>query len=204
MEQTGHAADIFLVVRLRLTILVLAAVLGALSLPGLAVAAKKPTTSKKATPKGPTAKQIKAAVKNAERSPDLWATVNQCTSNATVPPGDVVGIRGQMPGLGFTTTMIMDISVEYWNYTDSMFESAGASTTISLGKGEHGAHQGGVNFPFQPPAVGYQFLVRGTITFEWKLGSKVLAKVTHATGHGYPNVSFSNPPGFTAGTCTLT
>jgi hypothetical protein len=85
-----------------------------------------------------------------------------------------------------------------------MFEPANATSTISLGKGTHGAHQGGVSFPFAPPTGGNPYLVRGTVTFEWTIAGKVVGKVTRNTGHGYANVGFSDPAGFSAGTCTLT
>jgi hypothetical protein len=189
---------------MRLLILVLATVLGMLSVPGLAAATKGTKPSKTHHPKGPTAKQIRAAVAGAERSPDLWATVNCCGVCPGSSGSDVVGIRGQMPSLGFATTLLMDISVDYWSTTDSKFESANASSTISLGKGTHGVHQGGVSFPFATPGAGASNLVRGTITFEWKLGTKVIGKVVRNTGHGYSNVGYSSPPGFTAGVCTLT
>lgn len=184
----------------------LAALLAALCLPGLAGAAKtKPHKHKK--PKGPTLQQkIHAAVAKAERSPDLWATVNCCGScQSSTPSTDVVGIRGQMPGLGITaSTMSMSISVEYWNYTDNAFESANASIPVSLGVGTHGVRQGGANFPFSPPPSGTTYLVRGTIAFTWKVGSKVVGSVTRNTGHGYTNVGYSNPPGLSEGSCTLT
>jgi hypothetical protein len=187
-------------VRHRLAVLVLAVALGALAGPTLA-SAKKPPKHKKPTSTGPTAAQIHAAVTAAERSPDLWATVNVCTSS---PGEDDIGIRGQMPSLGFATTLVMEMSVSYWDYGSNMFMPAGASDTLTLGKGTHGIHQGGVTFPFTPPATGSQFLVRGTVTFEWLLGSKVIGKVTKNTGHGYANVGYSDPPGYSSGTCTLT
>jgi hypothetical protein len=189
------------IVLLRPMIVSLVAAIGTFSASGLA-AAKSPKNTK--APKGPTAKQIHAAVANAERSPDLWATVNVCTS-APAPTGDVVGIRGQMPSLGFPAMLLMDMSVQYWNYPDSKFEPVSdASSMIPLGKGTHGIHQGGVSFPFAPPSPGLQFLVRGTVSFEWKIGAKVVGTVSRVTGHGYPNVAFSDPAGFSAGTCTLT
>ncbi len=185
--------------RPRLVSIVLAAALAAISAPGVAAAGKKPSTPKR---KGPTPQQkVQAAVKTAEHSPDLWATVNVCTS-APAPTGDTVGIRGQMPSLGIAATLLMKISVSYWN--GSAFQPTSASRNISLGKGTHGVHQAGVNFPFSPPASGNNYLVRGTITFEWTIGAKVVGQVTRNTGHGYANVGFANPPGFSAGTCTLT
>jgi hypothetical protein len=205
VQQTDHRAVIFFVVLVRLMIVSLAAAVSAFSAPGLA-AAKAPKPKPKPThkAKGLTAKQIHAAVSAAEHSPSLWATVNVCTSSSDPTIGDVAGIRGQMPGLGFAATLLMNVSVDYWNYTDMKFESAGATSTISLGKGTHGIHQGGVSFPFAPPTPGSTFLVRGSITFEWKMGNKVIGTVTRPTGHGYQNVAYSNPPGFSAGTCTLT
>ena len=210
MQQSADGAVIFLVVRFRPGILILATTIGVLSAPGLAAAAKpktaktktKPTKTKPTKPStGPTAKQIRTAVAAAERSPDLWATVNVCTSS----PSTVVGIRGQMPSLGFTTTLLMNISISYWNYTDLQFEPImNASSPLSLGKGTHGIHQGGVSFPIGAPTAGSMYLVRGTITFEWMLGAKVLGKVVRNTGHGYPGVNFSSPPGYSSGTCTLT
>lgn len=203
MEQPSHLAVIFLPVRPRLVSLVPALAAVAISAATAASAASAATPSKhKKThhKKGPTAEQkIQAAVASAEHSPDLWATVNVCTSSTT---GDTVGIRGQMPSIGVSATLSMNISVSYWNGT--AFTPANASQSISLGQGTHGLHQGGVNFPFSPPNAGSTFVVRGTITFTWTVGSKVVGKVTRNTGHGYPNVNFSNPPGYSAGTCTLT
>jgi len=172
----------------------------AFSATGVAAAAK-PQKKKTKPSTGPTAQQIRTAVAAAERSPDLWATVNVCTSGTS---DDEVGIRGQMPSLGFATTLLMNISLSYWNYTDMQFEPFNASSPLSLGKGTHGIHQGGVSFPVYPPAAGSMYLVRGAITFEWKLGDKILGKVVRNTGHGYPNVGFSDPPGYSSGTCTLT
>jgi hypothetical protein len=179
--------------------------LGAISVPTAAFAApatKAKKTHHKKKKKGPTAAQkLQAAVKTAERSPDLWATINECMST---PTNDYVGVRGQMPGLGIAATLSMEISVDYWNFDSSVFEPANVTKSVPLHQGTHGLHQGGVNFSIIPPAAGSEYLVRGTITFEWTIGSKVVGKVTRNTGHGYANVGFSNPPGYTAGTCNLT
>ena len=212
VAQSSHPADIFLAVRSRLlSLLLVAAAVAGISAPGVA-AASKPSKAKKThhKKKGPTeAQKIQAAVKSAERSPDLWATVNVCTST---PTQDTVGIRGQMPSLGITATLLMNLSVSYWNGSTFAPVPANpgqptpgtASDSLSLGQGTHGIHQGGVNFNITPPASGSTYVVRGTITFEWKVGSKVVGTVTRNTGHGYANVGFGNPPGYSAGTCTLT
>ncbi|HWF34337.1 MAG TPA: hypothetical protein VG295_03170 [Solirubrobacteraceae bacterium] len=184
--------------RLGFLVLALAVALAAISGPGLAAAATPKKNHHKK--KGPTQEQkIQAAVASAERSPDLWATINQCSST---PTGDAVGIRGQMPSLGIPATLSMNILVSYWNGT--AFAPTNATDTVKLGNGTHGIHQGGVNFPFPPPASGSTYVMRGTITFEWTIGHKVVGKVTRNTGHGYANVGFSDPVGYSAGTCTLT
>lgn len=179
--------------------LLLAAGVVAISGPSVATAATHAKPKKTHKKKAPTlAQKIQAAVTVAERSPDLWATVNQCASTPTL---DTVGIRGQMPSLGYAATLSMDISVFYWN--GSTFQPTDATKKVTLGKGTHGIHQDGLNFTFVPPAPGTTSLLRGTITFEWTIGTKVVGKVTRNTGHGYANVGFSNPPGFSAGTCTI-
>jgi hypothetical protein len=189
--------------RPRFTVLLILAATGAMSIPSVATAksAKANKTHHKKKKKGPTlAQKIQTAVKIAERSPDLWATVNVCTSS---PTQDEVGIRGQMPSLGYAATLSMNISVDYWNFDTNVFQPASLSQKVALGKGTHGLHQGGVNFPITPPASGSQYLVRGSVTFSWMIGSKVVGTVTRNTGHGYANVGFANPPGYSSGTCTL-
>ncbi|HWF72567.1 MAG TPA: hypothetical protein VG186_04435 [Solirubrobacteraceae bacterium] len=194
--------DIFLLVPRLVSPVLAAAVALAVSASG-AAAASKPATHKKKK-KGPTAAQkLAAAVKTAEHSPDLWATVNVCTS-MPAPTNDSVGIRGQMPSLGVPATLSMNISVSYWDGSAFATPPMPVTDTISLGMGTHGLHQGGVNFTIIPPTPGATYVVRGAITFEWKIGTKVVGKVTKNTGHGYANVGFSSPPGFSAGTCTLT
>src|SRR5947209_20193020 len=56
--------------------------------------------------------RISRAVRNAERSPSLWATINICGSRRH--PNDV-GVRGQMPTLGFSASLFMVVQVNYWS-----------------------------------------------------------------------------------------
>ncbi|MEA2198391.1 MAG: hypothetical protein QOJ25_2442 [Solirubrobacteraceae bacterium] len=197
----------FLAVRSRLVYIALLAAVAAISVPGVQAATNPPETTHHHKKKGPTkAQKIKAAVAAAERSPDLWATANKCESpSLDDPTADLVGIRAQMPGLGYPATLSMMFSVSYWNRTDNMFEPANSSQNVSLGMGTRGVHQGGVDFHFSPPASDAPpFVVRGTVTFEWTIAGKVVGKVTRNTGHGYAGVGFSVPAGYSAGTCTLT
>jgi hypothetical protein len=148
----------------------------------------------------PTRAQISAAVQSAERSPDLWATINVC--NTTQHP-DYIGIRGQIPALGFTTHISMTVRVEYYDPARGRFEPTTAIKSVDLGRATRGAHQGGVQFPFQAPAAGESYELRGAITFQWAIGRRVLARAIRHTKHGYQDVDFADPPGYSAGTCTI-
>jgi hypothetical protein len=148
----------------------------------------------------PTTAQVKAAVAAAARSTDLWATVNICNT-AAYP--DEVGIRGQLPGLGFQADLSLTVAVQYFSAAQNKFLSTGDVQVVDLGLATHSAHQGGAIFPFQPPAAGDSYVLRGSVTFEWKLGGKVLGQVTRNTGHGYANVAAGDPAGYSEGTCTI-
>jgi hypothetical protein len=73
----------------------------------------------------------------------------------------------------------------------------------NLGLATRGVHQAGFTFPFQTPAAGQTYTLRGAITFAWKLGRKLIGSALVHTKHGYKNVAFSDPPGYSAGTCSI-
>ena len=174
------------------------ALAAALALTGAAaIAATAPPALASSTGHGPTAAQIRAAVRRAERSRDLWATVNICRRQDNK---DVIGIRGQMPSLGFTTEMSITVRVEFWSRDSARFLPVPRiAKPVALGTATHTVVQGGASFRFHPPAG----LLRGAVTFVWKLGDKVLAKTTRKTSHGHKHVDYADPPGYSAGTCTL-
>ena len=155
---------------------------------------------------GPSNAVIKAAIRDAERSKDLWATVNMCNLPSSHPKGNkLVGVRVQMPALGFTSQLYFSVEMQYWSETNKAFVASGIRFGPSLiSSARHAPHQGGVVFPFKPPVVGQKFTVRGLVAFEWRLGKRVLGRTIRKTGHGYKHVDFSKPPGYNAGTCTIT
>jgi hypothetical protein len=155
-------------------------------------------TSKPAKP--PTAAQIRAAVRQAKASPDLWATVNVCD---TADHPDQIGIRGQVPGLGFRTRILMSVTVQYYSSTTQRFESTSATQDIDLGLLQKGSQQAGYTFPFKPPVAGQTYVLRGVIDVRWRLGSKTLGSAVVHTKHGYTGVRFSDPPRYSAGTCAI-
>jgi hypothetical protein len=160
----------------------------------LATAVSASPALARGTSRGPTRAQIRAAVRRAEHSKSLWATVNIC--NTTRHP-KTIGVRGQMPSLGFAATMSMRVQVDYWTGTQFALDP-GVSKRVALGDPTNRIIQGGANFTFQPPVI-----LSGTITFEWKLAGKVIGHTTRLTGHGYRHVDGGDPPGYSAATCRM-
>jgi hypothetical protein len=165
----------------------------ALLLIALATAAAVPATA--SSPPPPTPRQVRAAVRKAERSKDLWATVNICNTKSHP---NTIGIRGQMPSLGFAGKLTMQFRVQYW--TGKAFTPVrGLSKTITLGTVTRGLYQAGVRFPFAPHAG----LLRGSVTFEWRLRGRRVGLVTDATRTGHPDADFGDPKGFSSGVCVI-
>ncbi|MGA2013732.1 MAG: hypothetical protein ABSH51_24815 [Solirubrobacteraceae bacterium] len=178
--------------RLALATTVLTA--AAIAVPGAAPAAQ-PT----AGAGGPTRKQIAAAVLVAERSTALWATINICGSRADP---DMIGVRGQMPALGFAASLAMTVQVNAWSTATREFvpiHSRSATRTVSLGTAAGGLSQGGAEFAFKPP-VGP---LNATVTFAWTRAGTVLATASRTTTAGHPRADFGSPAHFSASTCTI-
>ena len=147
----------------------------------------------------PTPAQIKAAVQRAERSRQLWATVNICNTRGHP---HTIGIRGQMPALGYTSTMSMTITIDYFDPQRNRFVPDRAVVRfVPLGDPANGLWQGGVRFSFRKPATAV--LLRGMVTYQWKRGGKVVGRTTRYTVHGIKQVDDSDPPGYSTATCNL-
>ncbi len=157
----------------------LIAVLAA-ALPALARGASSP----------PTQDQIRAAVKKAEHSKNLWATVNVCKR-----PN--FGIRGQMPALSFPAKLSMRIQVAYYDRTTKTFKPLhGTVTIVKLGTRTDNLYQGGTSWTFRHHAF-----VAGIITFKWRMGNRLIGEVTRTTLGGIKGVDDSNPPGHSSASC---
>jgi hypothetical protein len=144
-------------------------------------------------------RRIAAAVSKAERSPSLWATVNICSSRRDP---DSLGIRGQMPTLGFPASLSMVIQVDYWSTATKRFvpiHSAAATTTLSLGEQSTGLQQDGAIFPFKA----HTGLLNATITFTWRRAGKLLGETERRTTAGHPDADYGSPPHFSAAQCTI-
>ena len=147
----------------------------------------------------PSPRTIAQAVAAAERSRALWATVNICSSRRDP---NSLGIRGQMPTLGFPATLSMQIQVDYWSTTGKRFvaiRSATAMKTLPLGRQSTGLQQDGAIFPFSAHAG----LLNATITFTWTRAGKVLGHVARRTTAGHPTAMYGSPPHYSAAQCTI-
>jgi hypothetical protein len=152
-----------------------------------------------ARPRGPapTRAQIRAAVRGAERSRFLWATVNICN---TARHRDVIGIRAQMPALGFSAQLRMHFGVDYFSSESATFKPyPGADDLVELGAFTQGDYQSGTSFRF-PSHAG---LLRGRVTFEWRLGAQTIARTDRVTALGHPQAMYGDPQRFSSEKCLI-
>ncbi|MGH2889313.1 MAG: hypothetical protein ACRDNJ_06775 [Solirubrobacteraceae bacterium] len=147
----------------------------------------------------PTAHQIARAVAKAKRSGSLWATINVCDSPQY---HNAVGVRGQMPALGFSATLSMTIQVEYWSRAARGFvpvPGSAATATESVGRQSTGRQQAGAIFPFRAHAG----LLAATVTFTWSRDGQVIGQARRWTTGGHPNADYGSPSGYTAARCRI-
>lgn len=147
----------------------------------------------------PTQAQIRAAVRRAERSKQLWTTINVCNTPARP---DRIGIRGQMPALGFPARLSMTVRVDYWDAAAKALRPVPGATgraQVNLGTVLDGLEQGGHTFQFAPGTG----LLSGTITFQWRRGGKVIGHVSKLATGGHRGVGGGDPPHHSAATCTI-
>jgi hypothetical protein len=132
----------------------------------------------------------------------LWATVNVCDT-ARWP--DTIGIRGSMPGSGDRReTMWMRFQVQFldegaWHDVPA----GGDSGFFYVGPARFKAGQAGRSFRISPKK-GQGVLLRGRVSFEWRLKDEVVRRATVRTRKGHRSSAGSDPPGYTASTCTIT
>jgi hypothetical protein len=147
---------------------------------------------------GPTAAQIRKAVASAEHSPNLWATVNICN---TRHHRYVLGIRTQVPALGFSSSISVRVRVTYWNGKKFKLDpNPGASKLLPIGVATNGTRQAGWNFQFGKNAG----LLGGRAIFTWVRAGKTIGTITEKTtgGHG-TQVKGAAPPGHSEASCKI-
>jgi hypothetical protein len=143
--------------------------------------------------------QIARAVRSAEQSRALWATVNICDTRKY---RNDIGVRGQMPSLGFSSELYMVVQVNYWSQTQHRFlpiQSHLASTRLSLGNAANGLEQDGAVFPFSA----HTGLFNATFTFIWTRGGKVIGQTARRTTAGHRDADHGSPPHYSAARCRI-
>ena len=137
------------------------------------------------------------------QSPLLWATVNVCD---TVGHPDAIGIRGSMPGSGRSRErMFMRFQVQYFNAAESLWHNIGPdgdSGFLPAGSARFRVRESGRTFTIMPPVSG-SYLLRGVITFEWRVGDTVVRRARKRTTAGHSRAAASDPSGFSAATCEI-
>jgi hypothetical protein len=153
--------------------------------------------------RGPSAARIHRAIARAQHSNALWATVNVChVKGRAGAKGGSIGVRGQMPTLGFAATLSMKIQLNQWSSKNKAFGAlsyATARTTVSPGTFARNLHQDGAVFPFGGPAG----LLNATVTFSWSRGGRLLGTASRQTAAGHHDAAGARPAHYSAAQCRL-
>jgi hypothetical protein len=148
-------------------------------------------------PPAPSKRVIAKAIKAATHSSDLWATINFC--NPKKDRGSV-GVRAQMPALGFATQLDMAFKLEYWSSTENKYLPAPNTSgryTVERSAAT-GVYQFGVDYPYGRQRI----TVIGRVTFSWIRDKKVLGSKTVSTTAHHPSVNYGDPAHSSVSTCT--
>lgn len=133
----------------------------------------------------------------------LWATVNVCDTERWP---DTIGIRGSMPASGDAReTMWMRFQVQFQSADDGKWRfvpEGGDSGFVEVGSART-ARQAGRSFRISPKK-GEQVLLRGRVSFEWRLKDEVTRREKLLTRKGYRSSAGADPEGYTASSCTIT
>jgi hypothetical protein len=143
--------------------------------------------------------KVARAIRSAERSRSLWATINICSSHAY---RNDLGVRGQMPTLGFSASLSMQIQVQYWSTAKGRFvpiQSSAATSSLSLGSATSGLQQDGAVFPFKA----HTGLLTATVTFTWTRGGRVIGRTARRTTAGHRDADFGSPAHYSAAQCRI-
>jgi hypothetical protein len=148
------------------------------------------------------------AVADAQRPPGssryLWATVNVCDTEQWP---DTIGIRGSMPGSRDQREALwMRFQVQFLTADDRRWRDVpegGDSGFVYVGPAGDKARQAGRSFRISPKK-GQPVLLRGKVSFEWRVKREVVRRASDRTRKGHRSSAGSDPPGYSASTCTIT
>jgi hypothetical protein len=139
-----------------------------------------------------------------DQSPLLWATINICD---TEQHPDTIGIRASMPGSGKKAEkMYMRFQVQYfrastqtWAPTDATVDSGFQAVGSALFR----RRESGWNFSITPPPTGQTYRLRGVVSFEWRVGKKVVRKARKRTHSGHKGTFGADPKTASAAECVI-
>jgi hypothetical protein len=145
----------------------------------------------------PSRAQMQRAVQRAKRASSLWATVNVCNTRRH---RYTIGVRGQMPALGFPAWLSMRVQLNYYSDKKARFlPLARANSLLRLGRISRGLQQVGATFTFGPHAG----LFNARVDFVWRRSGRLLGQTTRRTTAGHGNAAFGDPAHFSAKDCRI-
>ncbi len=139
----------------------------------------------------PTPAQIRTAIRQASHARTLWATINTCRAHS-------VGIRGEMPALGFPAHLLMVVRLEEFSATAHRYVPITGRWKLG-GQAFTGGSvvQEGLRLRFASAVT-----LMARIDFEWFRDGKLLGSVTRTTTAGHRD-AHGVPAGYSVGTCSL-
>lgn len=150
-----------------------------------------------ASTSSPSKAQIATAVAKATRSSELWVTINSCRRRGKLP--GVVGVRAQMPGLGFPTQMRVTLTVSYFSATTHRYQPLqGTSRTLTAPGVVTGTSQTGLSYMLSTPVT-----VIAHAQFKWYYRGKLIGSAVRASSGGHKQVKGSDPSGYSVAACWL-
>lgn len=140
--------------------------------------------------------------KPTDPNPLLWATVNVCD---TTDHPDTIGVRASMPGTANgRETMFMRFQAQYLSAADDKWRNVsgkGDSGFLEVGRADRKARQKGRYIKIDPKAA--RVVLRGIVTFEWRLQGKVVRRAQRRTRTGHRSRAGADPPNYSAASCTV-
>ncbi len=108
-----------------------------------------------------------------------------------------------MPGTGDADeSMFMQFRVEYLdNRVWTNIGASGESPFEPLGNAASQSRQTGVDFRIA--SAGRHYLLRGVVTFEWRVAGRTVASTLRSTTAHHSAGAGSDPPGYSAAVCSI-
>jgi hypothetical protein len=164
-----------------------------------------------ALPSATSGAQKHKAVVTVRDSRHLWATVNFCDP-AEPPTGiapNTIGVRASMPGSADgREIMFMRFRLQYFTDTDMQWHNVTGAISDSgwtrVGLARYKARQGGrYFFNVVPPPGKPTVLLRGKVSFEWRLRGEVRRRAAKLTSKGHKSSAGAFPAGYSEATCMI-